>query len=123
MYPASRGELQSVFPGPSSPCLFVAEFGILRSFILSHSVVSRRTSNHPAWVKYFIVIGIAAVLLLSLISALGMFDDDLYTAVPHGNHVHYVPKDRDPSVPLHNFPQELPPPGMKIASDGSIVPE
>ena len=85
--------------------------------------MSRRTSSRPAWFKYLVVAGISAVLLLSLMSALGVFDDDEDTAVPHGNHVHYVPKDRDPGVPLHNFPQELPPPGMKIASDGRVVPE
>lgn len=75
--------------------------------------------------KQRILISIAIFLLLSLAlaSSLGFFDEKAYTAVPHGNHTHYVPKDRNPDVPLHNFPQQAPPPGMKIAPDGQIVPE
>lgn len=75
--------------------------------------------------KKRIVISIVIVILLSLAlaSSLGFFDKKAYTAVPHGNHTHYVPKDRNPDVPLHNFPQQPPPPGMKIAPDGQFIPE
>lgn len=66
---------------------------------------------------------IIVVLALALASALGFFDNKPYKAIPHGNHKHYVPNDRNPDTPLHEFPQQLPPPGLKIAPDGKIVPE
>lgn len=85
--------------------------------------MSRRTSPPRPWFKHIVVIAIAAMLVVATLASLGLFDNDQYTAVPHGGHSHYVPKDRDPNVPLHNFPQQLPPKGMKIASDGRLVPE
>jgi hypothetical protein len=73
--------------------------------------------------KSFVVVMIAVFFTLALLASLGIFDNKSYTAVPHGNHTHYVPKDRDPSVPMHNFPQQPPPPGKKISPTGEIVPE
>lgn len=81
------------------------------------------STQRPVWFKYAITGGIFLIFLIATISALDLFDDKPYDIVPHGNHSHYVPKDRDPDVPLHNFPQEPPPPGMKIAPDGSLVRE
>jgi hypothetical protein len=77
----------------------------------------------PNWFKPAVIVFLGIFFLLAMLSSLGIFDDKPFTEVPHGNHSHYVPKDRDPDVPLHNFPQQPPPPGMKIAPDGRIVPE
>jgi hypothetical protein len=81
------------------------------------------TPPRPNWFKPAIIVFLGIFFLLAMLSSLGIFDDKPYTEVPHGNHSHYVPKDRDPNVPLHNFPQQPPPPGMKISPDGQIVPE
>ncbi len=67
-----------------------------------------------------------AVLLLFLgivfADALGVFDTRPYTEITHGNHKHYVPRDRDPSVPLDNFPTRPPGPNERILPTGEIVP-
>lgn len=70
-----------------------------------------------AFIIALIVIGIFA-----LASALKIFEEDPgYSVVPHGNHNHYVPHDRDPAVPLHNFPQRPPREGERIMPDGRLV--
>jgi hypothetical protein len=71
--------------------------------------------------KRKIVFIVVAVLLavFVLASSLRMFSEDPgYVIVPHGNHNHYVPHDRDESVPLHNFPQRPPREGERITPDG-----
>ena len=66
------------------------------------------------------------VLVLSafvLADAMHVFDTKDYIEVPHGNHTHYVPKDRDPNVPLENFPRTQPRPGETITPSGEVVRE
>ena len=55
--------------------------------------------------------------------SLGLFRKKPYVGVPHGNHVHYVPEDRDPDVPIDQFPMQEPDPGQRITPTGRIVPE
>jgi hypothetical protein len=69
------------------------------------------------------------VLLITLVffgfvvaSSLGVFSTLPYTEVPHGNHTHYVPKDRDPNVPIDRFPTQRPRENERITPDGRIVP-
>ena len=73
-------------------------------------------------IKY-IFIGLVLILAsLALADALGYFNPKPYTAVSHGDHKHYVPEDRDPNVPISDFPQVEPAPGEKITPTGQIVP-
>jgi hypothetical protein len=37
------------------------------------------------------------------------------------SHSHYVPRDRDPDVPLENFPTSPPRPNERIMPDGTVV--
>lgn len=71
------------------------------------------------------IIFIIAALLLGffvLADSVGLFTPDPgYIVVPHGNHNHYVPHDRDPNVQLHAFPQRPPRPGEIITPDGRII--
>jgi len=45
-----------------------------------------------------------------------------YEEVPHGDHSHYVPKDRNSDVPISRFPTRPPEEGERITPDGEIVP-
>jgi hypothetical protein len=69
-----------------------------------------------------------AVVLLALFSYLLWFvinpyRDQPYEEVPHGDHVHYVPKERNENVSISRFPTRPPEAGERITPDGEIVPE
>ncbi len=66
-----------------------------------------------------------AVMLAGFVIAdsLGFFDSKPYREVPHGNHSHYVPHDRDPNVSISEFPTQPPRRGEKITPTGQIVPD
>ncbi len=72
--------------------------------------------------KYIFIAVVIVLAGLAMADALGYFNPKPYTAVSHGSHSHYVPHDRDPNVPISDFPQEEPGPGEKIAPNGQIVP-
>ncbi len=75
--------------------------------------------------KIRFLFGVFAVVLAALVIAdsLGVFDSRPYREVPHGNHSHYVPHDRDPTISISDFPVRPPREGEKITSTGEIVPD
>lgn len=54
--------------------------------------------------------------------ALFPFSERGYLEISHGNHSHYVPEDRDPSVPIGEFPTTPPGPNERILPNGRVVP-
>ncbi len=75
--------------------------------------------------KIRILFVVFAVVLAGIVIAdsLGVFDTKPYREVPHGNHSHYVPNDRDPNVSVSDFPTRPPREGEKITPTGEIVPD
>lgn len=71
--------------------------------------------------KYLVIVGIVVLAGFALADALGYFNPKPYTAVSHGSHVHYVPENRDPDVPIGDFPTEKPGPNEKITPKGKVV--
>jgi hypothetical protein len=71
------------------------------------------------------VILVLAVAFFGIVLAdtMGFFDDRHYFEVPHGNHTHYVAKDRDPSVSIGEFPTRPPTENERITPTGQIVPK
>lgn len=45
-----------------------------------------------------------------------------FEKIPHGDHVHYVPKDRNPDVSVSRFPTRKPESDERITPDGNVVP-
>lgn len=73
--------------------------------------------------KYLFVAIVTVLALVALADALGFFNPKPYTEVSHGSHIHYVPHDRDPDIPIHEFPQQQPGPNERLTSQGEIVRE
>lgn len=74
--------------------------------------------------RRWIVLAIAAVFFAFVMyQVLNPFPDQPYLEISHGNHVHYMPKDRNPDVPVTQFPQQPPGPNERITPDGRIVPK
>ncbi|WP_022835190.1 hypothetical protein [Salisaeta longa] len=71
------------------------------------------------------VFGAALVIFLALLlsQVVNPFPNQPYTEVPHGGHTHYVPKDRDPAIPLGDFPTSPPGPNEQITPQGQVVPK
>jgi len=65
---------------------------------------------------------IAVVLGLALYHAIEPYDERGYVGIPHGDHEHWVPRDRDPNVSISNFPTSPPGPNERITPDGRVVP-
>lgn len=77
------------------------------------------TRKRLRWIL-FIVAGVILVFMMR--EVLNPFGDKGYTGISHGDHTHYVPEDRDPNVPISNFPHSPPGPGERITPTGQIVP-
>jgi hypothetical protein len=75
--------------------------------------------------KFRLIFITLAIVLAGFVIAdsLGFFDSKPYREVPHGNHSHYVPNDRDPNVPVSDFPTVPPRRGERITPTGQIVPD
>lgn len=79
------------------------------------------SSRRP--LRWFILVAFGLFIGFVLLDALGVFDDRPYYEVPHGNHTHYVPKDRNPDVALDRFPTRPPGADERITPEGRIVPK
>lgn len=84
---------------------------------------SARRSRPVRIVKW--VAAIAAILFFVAVlrQAFNPFGDQPYVEITHGDHVHYVPKDRAPNVPVSQFPTRRPGPEERITPEGRIVPK
>lgn len=71
------------------------------------------------------VIGTVFVVFLgaALYQVINPYPDQPYMEIPHGDHVHYVPKDRNQDVSVSQFPMQPPGPNERITPDGRIVTE
>lgn len=88
---------------------------------MAHSASNNATSSR-SWRRW-----IAGVLLLVFFGAvmwtvINPYRGQRFEKIPHGDHVHYVPKDRNPDVPVSRFPTRKPATDERITPDGEVVP-
>lgn len=78
----------------------------------------KRAKRILKWIAF-----IAAIFFFFAVlrEALDPFGDAEYLEISHGDHVHYVPRDRDPNVAIGNFPTRRPGPNETITPEGRIV--
>ena len=72
------------------------------------------------WILFVVVLLFFAFVMRQVLDPFG---DQDYAEISHGDHIHYVPKDRDPDVPMDQFPTRPPGPNERILPDGRIVPK
>lgn len=72
---------------------------------------------------YLLLLLIAGIAFFAISDSLGLFSNKPYKAIPHGTHNHYVPHDRDPDVPIGDFPTQPPSKGERITPQGKVVPK
>lgn len=72
--------------------------------------------------RRLVAVGFIVVLvLLMLQTVLDPYGEKGYVEISHGNHVHYVPEDRNPNVSISNFPTSPPAPDERILPNGQVV--
>lgn len=71
------------------------------------------------WVLVALALGLFGLLMREVLYP---FQGRPYMEISHGDHTHYVPKDRNETVPVSAFPPRPPGAGERITPDGNIVP-
>jgi hypothetical protein len=83
----------------------------------------RDSSPERSHTRRWIVGGLALLFFAFIMwEVVNPYRNQRFEEVPHGDHVHYVPKDRNPDVPLNRFPTQKPGPDERILPDGEVVP-
>lgn len=85
----------------------------------SQNANSSSSRSRRKWVVGVILVAFLSYLLWFVVNP---YRNQPYAEVPHGDHVHYVPKDRNEDVPIGRFPTRPPETGERLTPDGDIVP-
>lgn len=81
------------------------------------------STSRRSWRRWGLAIVLVAFFGYLLWQVVNPYRGQAYEEVPHGDHTHYVPRDRDTDVPISRFPTRPPGEGERITPDGNIVPE
>jgi len=79
-------------------------------------------SGSRSWRRWGAVVVLAAFFGYLLWKVINPYRGMSYEEIPHGDHSHYVPKDRNADVPVSRFPTRPPEDGERITPDGDLVP-
>jgi len=72
--------------------------------------------------RWMALLAVLLMLAYAMTDVIDPFGGEPYIAIPHGDHVHYVPEDRNPEVPLSSFPTSEPRSNERITPTGQVVP-
>ena len=75
--------------------------------------------SYRKWILAAVLLVIFGTVMWTVVNP---YRNQPYAEIPHGDHVHYVPKDRNEEVPVSRFPTRPPNQGERITPDGKIVP-
>jgi len=78
-------------------------------------------ASNRSYRKWIVTLALLIIFGSVLWTVINPYRDQPYEEVPHGDHVHYVPKERNEKVPMSRFPTRPPDEGERIAPDGQII--
>jgi len=81
-----------------------------------------RSSSDRSYRKWVVTLGLLVIFSVVMWTVINPYRGEPYEQVPHGDHVHYVPRDRNEEVPMSRFPTRKPNQGERITPDGRVVP-
>ena len=86
------------------------------------SLDSDAASRGRSWRKW--IVGAVLLVFFSYLLwiVVNPYRNQPYAEIPHGDHVHYVPKDRNEDVPIGRFPTRPPDEDERITPKGEVVP-
>ena len=88
----------------------------------STSSADDQPTKRRSWRRWLVGAAVIVALFFIMQDVIDPWGEEEYLRVPHGDHAHYVPQDRDPDVPLTEFPTYEPEPDERITPDGRVVP-
>lgn len=73
--------------------------------------------------QFKLILTVIAVVfvVVALVDALDLFSSKNWGEIPHGNHSHYVPNDRDDNVSVSNCPQRPPGDNEMLSSQCQLI--
>jgi len=80
------------------------------------------STTRVSYRRWVLILFLLAILSSVLWTVINPYRDQPYEEVPHGDHVHYVPKDRNEDVAMSRFPTRPPGENERITPDGEVVP-
>ena len=89
---------------------------------MSDSASPNDEPSSRAWRKW-VAGGLFVVFFAAILwEVINPYRGQRFEKIPHGDHAHYVPKDRNSDVPVGRFPTRKPEANERITPDGRIVP-
>lgn len=79
-------------------------------------------ASHRSWRKWIALVVLIVFFVAIMREVINPYRNQRFEEIPHGDHVHYVPKDRNPDVPISRFPTVEPEEDERITPDGQVVP-
>lgn len=73
--------------------------------------------------RWAAVVVFGALFVVIMWTVVNPYRGQDYGEIPHGDHIHYVPKERNMEVPISRFPTRPPEPGERITPEGQVVPD
>ncbi len=86
------------------------------------SAASNDVSPSRSWRRWIVALVLLAFFGVVLWKVINPYRGQRFEKVPHGSHVHYVPRDRNPDAPISRFPTEKPAEDERITPEGQVVP-
>jgi len=78
-------------------------------------------ASNRSYRKWIVTLALLIIFGSVMWTVINPYRDQPYEEVPHGDHVHYVPKERNEEVPISRFPTQPPDQGERITPDGEII--
>ncbi len=83
------------------------------------SDASSGSRSYRRWILAVVLLVIFGSVVWTVVNP---YRGQSYEEVPHGDHSHYVPKNRNENVPINRFPTRPPGQGERLTPEGKIVP-
>ncbi len=89
---------------------------------MARSSSSNDTSSTRSWRKWIAAAVFLVFFGVIMWEVINPYRGQRFEKITHGDHVHYLPKNRNPDVPASEFPMQKPAKDERITPDGKVVP-
>jgi hypothetical protein len=88
---------------------------------MSRSTSSDDSTSFRAWRKWAAAVVLLVFFGVIMWEVINPYRGQRFEKIPHGDHVHYVPRDRNQDVSVSRFPTQKPEADERITPTGEVV--